>query len=259
MSSKNTLTSTLIPRVHALVPCGGTGTRAGTGIPKQYRQVAGQSVLAHSLAALGAVSRLAQIVVVVSAEDELIEEQPNIAWRAHRSESPYRLARCAGPTRAHTVGNGLAWLQEHGAEPNDWVLVHDAARCLVTPTQINQLIDACLHDPVGGLLAHKLPDTLKAGANGRVVHTVPREDKWLAQTPQMFRVKDLTQAMDAARESDYAHITDEASAMEAIGLAPLLVEGGAQNFKLTYAADFALAEAVLQARAGLATLNSNSD
>jgi 2-C-methyl-D-erythritol 4-phosphate cytidylyltransferase len=107
--------------------------------------------------------------------------------------------------------NGLRVLEAEGARPQDWVLVHDAARCLVTPRQIEALINACEHDAVGGLLAHKLPDTLKAEAGGRVVATVSRTDKWLAQTPQMFRLGLLTQAL--VRAGDAA--TDEASAMEA--------------------------------------------
>jgi 2-C-methyl-D-erythritol 4-phosphate cytidylyltransferase len=125
------------------------------------------------------------------------------------------------------------------------VLVHDAARCLVTPTQIEALIAACEHDAVGGLLAHRLPDTLKvASPEGRVADTLTRADKWLAQTPQMFRIGMLLDALERAGDA----VTDEAGAIEAIGLAPLLVPGSAQNFKLTYAEDFALAEALLHSR-----------
>jgi 2-C-methyl-D-erythritol 4-phosphate cytidylyltransferase len=135
-------------------------------------------------------------------------------------------------------------LLAQGADAQDWVLVHDAARCLVTPTQINALIDACLPDAVGGILALKLPDTLKREANGRVAQTVDRSDKWLAQTPQMFRLGSLRAALQAAGDA----VTDEASAIELAGHAPLLVEGSAQNFKVTYPQDFALAEAVLRSR-----------
>jgi 2-C-methyl-D-erythritol 4-phosphate cytidylyltransferase len=124
------------------------------------------------------------------------------------------------------------------------VLVHDAARCLITPAQIDQLIDACEHDEVGGLLAHKLPDTLKQEAGGRVAGTLDRSDKWLAQTPQMFRIGLLAQALGAARSAG-TPVTDESSAIEALGLSPRLVAGSAQNFKVTYPEDFALAEAIL--------------
>jgi 2-C-methyl-D-erythritol 4-phosphate cytidylyltransferase len=140
--------------------------------------------------------------------------------------------------------NGLAALLERGAAPLDWVLVHDAARCLITPQQIDTLIDACQGDMVGGLLALKLPDTLKREVDGRVAQTIERSDKWLAQTPQMFRIAELQQALRAAGDA----VTDEASALEFVGKAPLLVEGSAQNFKVTYRQDFALAQAVLMAR-----------
>lgn len=251
MSSKN-MPSSLQARCHALVPCGGSGSRAGAGVPKQYRMVAGRPVLAHSLAALAGVDRLAQVVVLVSPEDSHIAHFPMDGARV--SAVTCVVARCAGATRAHTVANGLAWLSAHGAQPHDWVLVHDAARCLVTSEQVNRLMDACLADTVGGLLAHKLPDTLKTCRDGRVAATVPREDKWLAQTPQMFRLGDLSRALSVSRSTDHAHITDEASAMEALGLSPLLVESGAENFKLTYPADFAMAEAILRAR-GLGSSN----
>jgi len=143
------------------------------------------------------------------------------------------------------VRQGLDALLQAGAETGDWVLVHDAARCLVTPGQIDQLIDACQHDAVGGLLAHKLPDTLKSEGSlerqGRVAATLDRGDKWLAQTPQMFRIGVLRQALALAG----AAVTDESSAIEMLGLAPRLVVGSAQNFKVTYPEDFALAEAIL--------------
>ena len=127
---------------------------------------------------------------------------------------------------------------------HDWVLVHDAARCLITSAQINQLLDACLDDEVGGLLALPLPDTLKAAQAGRVSATLPRGDKWLAQTPQMFRIGSLLDALQVAGDN----VTDESSAIEALGLQPKLVSGSAQNFKVTYPEDFSLADAVLQSR-----------
>jgi 2-C-methyl-D-erythritol 4-phosphate cytidylyltransferase len=127
--------------------------------------------------------------------------------------------------------------------------VHDAARCLVQAEAVQRLITSCQGDAVGGLLALPLPDTLKSEAGGRVQETVSREHKWLAQTPQMFRLQALHDALAAVAGSGFAGITDEASAMERMGLAPRLVEGSAQNFKVTYPADFALAEAILRSRA----------
>ena len=136
-----------------------------------------------------------------------------------------------------------------GVRPTDWVLVHDAARCLITPALVDSLIDACLPDACGGLLALPLPDTLKSESGRRVQATVPREDKWLAQTPQMFRLGDLLTALAATAASGFAGVTDEASAMEIAGHHPLLVAGSAHNFKVTYPQDFALAQAVLAIRA----------
>jgi len=188
----------------------------------------------HTLAAFAAVPRLAGVLVVVSAGDTFLDA----------ADAPYLIASCGGNTRAKSVFNGLNALLSKGAVAHDWVLVHDAARCLITPTQINALIDACLPDAVGGLLALPLPDTLKRESGGRVAQTVDRADKWLAQTPQMFRIGPLLQALQSAGDA----VTDESSAMEAVGQSPLLVAGSAQNFKVTYPQDFALAEAVLLAR-----------
>jgi 2-C-methyl-D-erythritol 4-phosphate cytidylyltransferase len=189
----------------------------------------------HTLAAFAAVPRLLRTLVVVAPGDRFLQPEASAAWV---------VVDGGGDTRAATVANGLAVLRSLGAGDEDWVLVHDAARCLVTPAQITQLIEACAQDPVGGLLALKLPDTLKREAAGRVAQTLDRGDKWLAQTPQMFRLGLLRRALQEAG----VQVTDESSAIEALGLAPRLVDGSAQNFKVTYPEDFALAEAVLQAR-----------
>ncbi len=221
-------------RLWALIPCAGTGSRAGSEGPKQYQPVAGKPMVLHTLAAFAAVRRLSAVLVVVSEGDVFFEHQ----------DATVLIAACGGATRAGSVFNGLSALRERGASADDWVLVHDAARCLITPEQIDALVDACHGDAVGGLLALKLPDTLKREVDGRVAETVERGDKWLAQTPQMFRIGALQQALQAAG----AAVTDESSAMEFVGQAPLLVEGSAQNFKVTYPQDFALAQAVLLAR-----------
>lgn len=236
---ENTLaTSRPSGRIWALVPCAGTGLRSGAQGPKQYQTVAGKPMVMHTLAAFAAVHRLQGVVVVVS-EGDTFFQIPNTTL-----EASILVASCGGSTRASSVLNGLSVLLEHGAADTDWVLVHDAARCLITAEQIDRLIDACLPDEVGGLLALKLPDTLKSETDGRAQTTVERSDKWLAQTPQMFRIADLTRALKSAGDA----VTDESSAMEAMGQHPLLVEGSAQNFKVTYAQDFALAQAVLLAR-----------
>ncbi|WP_231402318.1 2-C-methyl-D-erythritol 4-phosphate cytidylyltransferase [Caenimonas aquaedulcis] len=221
-------------RFYALVPCAGTGSRAGTPGPKQYERIAGQPMVWHTLAALQAVKRISRTLVVVAPGDGFFERNPTSAL----------VVPCGGATRASSVSNGLYELTRAGATDTDWVLVHDAARCLITPALIDSLIDACAGDEVGGLLAQKLPDTLKREAGGRVAETLDREDKWLAQTPQMFRIGLLMQALEKAG----GQVTDEATAVESLGLQPLLVQGGTQNFKVTYPDDFALAEAVLKAR-----------
>jgi 2-C-methyl-D-erythritol 4-phosphate cytidylyltransferase len=221
-------------RFYALVPCAGTGSRAGTNGPKQYERIAGQPMVWHTLAAFAAVRRIARTLVVVAPGDGFFERNPTSAM----------VVPCGGPTRAASVSNGLYELMRVGATEQDWVLVHDAARCLITPEFIDKLIDACMEDEVGGLLAYRLPDTLKQEEGGRVAATLDRENKWLAQTPQMFRIGLLMPALERAN----GQFTDEAAAIEALGHRPLLVPGGAQNLKVTYPDDFALAEAVLKAR-----------
>ena len=167
----------------------------------------------------------------------------------------FTLADCGGATRAESVFNGLNRLLACGAAGSDWVLVHDAARCLVTPALINCLIDACLaaadsSDLAGGLLALPVPDTLKmADDQQRATATLPRADKWLAQTPQMFRIAPLRAALAAQAGNGFAGVTDEASTIKAAGGRPLLVHGSARNIKVTWPEDFALAAALLQSRA----------
>ena len=232
------------PRCYALVPCAGTGSRAGMLQPKQYAAIAGRSVVAHTLAALDQVARLAATLVVLAPDDGQFEQAaPGFtgprAW----------VARCGGDSRAATVASGLAELQRRGARADDWVLVHDAARCLVRPVWVDRLIDACLHDPVGGLLALPVADTLKQASLGgdggdRVAATIDRSAKWAAQTPQMFRLAHLQKALAQAG----ATVTDEASAIEAAGQSPRLVRGEFENFKLTFPGDFALAARLLATR-----------
>jgi 2-C-methyl-D-erythritol 4-phosphate cytidylyltransferase len=228
-----------LPSCHALIPSAGSGSRTGLGRPKQYEVLAGRRILDHTLAAFLAVPALASVTVVVAPEQAADEGLP----------APVQVLAVGGSTRAESVFNGLSALLAQGVDADDWVLVHDAARCLVTPAQIQALMTACLEDAVGGLLALPLPDTLKVSSAGegpdRVRQTLERADKWLAQTPQMFRLGLLHRALMQAAASGFAGVTDEASAIEALGLAPLMVPGSAQNVKVTYPEDLALAEAVL--------------
>ena len=229
-----------------MVPCAGFGSRAGRDLPKQYVPIGGRPMVVHTLSALAKVERLSGILVALAPGDDLFAP----AWEQGAGPQRHRVwtAHCGGDTRAATVAASLAVLAEHGAGDGDWVLVHDAARCLVRPEWVDRLIDACARDEVGGLLALPLPDTLKQAAGDSVpprVHaTVDRDGKWLAQTPQMFRLGLLREALGRAGTG----VTDEASAIEALGLAPRLVEGAFENFKLTYPGDFALAERLLRSR-----------
>ena len=246
--SSSTLSSA--DRFYVVIPCAGFGSRAGTPLPKQYQTIAGLPMVVHTLNAFASVTRLSRGVLVVAPADghmdDVLKTYPQPLFAAVRK---------GGATRADSVGAGLRELLISGASETDWVLVHDAARCMVTSEQINALIDACHTDAVGGLLAHKLADTLKCETQeGRVAHTVDRADKWLAQTPQMFRLGPLLNALAHAGDA----VTDESSAMELMGQSPRLVAGNAQNFKVTYPEDFALAEAIFNSRLERRAMNAPS-
>jgi 2-C-methyl-D-erythritol 4-phosphate cytidylyltransferase len=220
------------------------GSRAGVGGPKQYAPLRGQAVVAHTLAALAGVSRLSATLVVLAPDDREFETQAP-GFLGERGW----VARCGGATRADTVAAGLQALRARGVADTDWVLVHDAARCLLQPVWVDRLIDACLADTgdgaIGGLLALPLGDTLKqADATDHVAATLDRRAKWLAQTPQMFPLGLLQRALAEAGTA----VTDESSAIEALGLAPRLVPGDIENFKLTWPEDFALAARLLETR-----------
>jgi 2-C-methyl-D-erythritol 4-phosphate cytidylyltransferase len=236
MNAPSPTTSSSV-RYFALIPCAGNGSRAGTAGPKQYERVAGQPMIWHTLSAFAAVQRIARTLVVVAPSDGFFERNPSTSAL---------VVPCGGATRAESVANGVRELRRAGATDNDWVLVHDAARCLITPDLVNRLIDTCAADEVGGLLAHPVPDTIKVEIEGRVAGTLSRDDKWVAQTPQMFRLGMLRHALENAGNSE--SVTDEASAIEALGYKPLLVLSGASNFKVTFPEDFAMAEAVLRSR-----------
>jgi 2-C-methyl-D-erythritol 4-phosphate cytidylyltransferase len=221
---------------YALVPCAGTGSRAAAGIPKQYVTIAGRAMVAHTLHALSQVPRLRATLVVLARDDD--------AFERHAEAFGGWVCRCGGATRAASVANGLDELLARGANANDWVLVHDAARCLLRPEWVDRLIDACVDHATGGLLALPVADTLKRSAGGVSAETVARDDKWAAQTPQMFRIGMLRDALMRAGNT----VTDEASAIEHAGGAPLLVPGEFENFKVTTPGDFDLARRLLESR-----------
>ncbi len=243
--------------MHVLIPCGGSGSRAGGDMPKQYQTLAGKPLLSHTLNAFAPLLARAELmsVTVVIAKDDTHFSNDLIANINPRIQA----VPLASITRALTVTNGLKYLLDSGdVRPDDWALVHDAARCLITTAAIRRLITACAQDEVGGLLAVPLADTLKTATSSQVLQvpqvprvsaTLSRDNKWLAQTPQMFRVRALYDALIAAGDA----VTDEASAMEHAGHAPRLVRSDALNIKVTYPEDFALAEAILQARTARTT------
>ncbi len=224
-------------RYFAIVPAAGSGARFGAAIPKQYLPLHGHPVLFHTLARLCACAELVRVIVVLAPEDTLWASESDWPMLGERLVP----IRTGGENRAASVRAGLAALAGE-ASPDDWVLVHDAARPCLTAATLQRLIGELRDDDVGGLLAVRVADTLKRdGGTGRVTATEPREGLWQAQTPQMFRYGLLTRALDAA-----GTVTDEAGAIEALGLAPKLVEGDVGNLKITYPADLELAGRILQ-------------
>lgn len=226
-------------RCFALVPCAGVGERAGTSLPKQYALLAGRPLVCHTLQALREAPALSAVLVVISPRDDHFERLVPAFEHDRRWLVPV-----GGKTRAETVLHGLQALRERGAVDHDWVLVHDAARCLLRPEWVERLITACAGDEVGGLLAVPVSDTLKREHDGRVLLTLSRRGLWAAQTPQMFRLGLLERALTRAG----AQVTDEASAIEALGLRPQLVAGEWENLKVTWPADLSLAERLLATR-----------
>lgn len=226
------------PFLWAVVPAAGIGRRMGAELPKQYLQIGGRTVLEHTLTALAGVDALAGAVVAVAADDRC---WPDVS-SGLSSMLAYPLFTAPGGTaRAESVLNTLDVLHEFAA-PDDWVLVHDAARPCVRADDLSALVTALRDDPVGGLLAVPVRDTLKqADAELRCATTVDRSRLWHALTPQMFRLGVLREALRAAQAAGVS-VTDDAAAMEHAGLRPRLIEGHADNLKITRPEDLVLAE-----------------
>jgi len=206
----------------------------GSEIPKQYLPLEGHSVLEHSMHRLSLNPAISGIVVVLSQDDPYWAKQ-RLDWMARPVTTV-----SGGRERCDSVLNGLRALATQ-ATAEDWVLVHDAARPCVRPQDIQTLISTCRGDPIGGLLARPVCDTMKqADAEGRVATTIPRANLWHALTPQMFRYGKLLQALEQARQQGL-EVTDEAMAMESAGMPARLVEGHADNIKITHPEDLALA------------------
>ena len=241
-----------LPQCHALLPTAGSGSRLGGDLPKQFQELAGKPMLAYALEAFASTPEIASIWVGVSPG---FIDNPVLAGLSGKSPL-IRFLPSGGPTRQETVRNTLAAMLQSGIPENDWVLVHDAARPGISRLLIQKLIKEVTQSGEGGLLAMPVADTLKmadahsaiAGNPARAMKTIPRDHLWQAQTPQMFGLKRLHDAIDEGIRLE-ADITDEASAMELAGVSPLLVEGVTRNFKVTHPADWDLMQTILQTSA----------
>ncbi|MEI7613205.1 MAG: 2-C-methyl-D-erythritol 4-phosphate cytidylyltransferase [Betaproteobacteria bacterium] len=223
---------------YALVPAAGSGSRFGAERPKQYLELAGRPLIYHALETLCRCERIDGVWVVLSPGDDWWSEYD---WSDLGDK--LKVVFCGGASRAESVANGLQAAVGDLAD-DDWVLVHDAARPCLSQAMLADLFDQLADDPVGGLLAVPVADTLKrSDAQQRVAATEPRDGLWQAQTPQMFRYALLSRAL-----SGNSSVTDEAGAIEACGLKPRLVRADATNLKVTFPADLRLAELILQGR-----------
>ncbi len=233
-----------MPKVFALVLAAGQGTRIGDALPKQYLPLAGKPMMFHSIESIAAVSRVERVFVVLSPMDRHWGEHD---WSAlpEKIEATF----CGGARRAETVLNTLEFLEGRIAK-DDWVMVHDAARPCILTELVEQFLDEVGDDPVGGLLAIPLADTLKrADELQRVADTLPRTGLWRAQTPQMFRYDVLRRGLAKKPAA-----TDESEAVESTGYnSPRLVQGESTNIKVTFAEDLQVAEMILE-RQGRITL-----
>ncbi len=221
------------PRHWALIPAAGVGRRFGAEVPKQYLELSGRPVIDHAIGAFVGHPGIAGCVVVLGGED---------GWWADTSgyaEHPTVQRAPGGAERCHSVRNGLDVLARLAAD-DDWVLVHDAARPCLRRADLDALLLALADEPVGALLAVPIADTVKRAEAERVAATVPRGDLWRAYTPQAFRVGLLRRALDQAEAQDLI-VTDDASAVELLGLRPRLIEGHTDNIKITRPEDLVLA------------------
>ena len=220
----------------ALIPAAGIGTRFGAGKPKQYVEINGKTVLQHTIDIFEKHPAIDLIAVIVSPEDQTFQTTPS---------SKTRVFRVGGASRAETVRNGVSALLAQGlAAEQDNILVHDAARCCLPPEALTRLIEEAGGQEQGGILAVPVADTLKrADGKNHIGETVSRAGLWQAQTPQLFQTALLHRALSA---EDLSGITDEASAVEKLGVQPLLVQGDTRNLKLTLPQDEFIVRLLLQ-------------
>ena len=221
-----------------IIPCAGSGSRLGATIPKQYINICGtKTILDYTLESFLAVPLIDKIMVVVSHNDNMIDD-----ILAKYNDNRLIMHKIGGETRAETVLNGLKKLSGD-INDDDWVLVHDAARCLITSELIIKLINELQNDSVGGILAIPVYDTVKKVVDKKIQATMPREQIYLAQTPQMFRYSILYRALS---NYDLTLLTDEASAVEKTGVNVKIVIGDSSNIKITHIGDLNLAKFLLK-------------
>ncbi len=228
-----------MPNYFAVVPAAGTSTRFDATLPKQYTTLANRPVIDHTLDVLCRHPLISKVIVALAANDA--------HWKkTAASRHPKVHTVAGGKERCNSVLHGLEFLD---AAPQDWILVHDAVRPCLRDTELSKLIVALQDDPVGGLLAIPVQDTLKRGGPdpATAIETLDRTNLWQAQTPQMFRFNMLLKAIRAALQAQLP-ITDDAHAMERFGKTPRLIHGSATNLKLTTPHDLHIATALLQLR-----------
>lgn len=224
---------------YVVIPAAGTGSRMKADLPKQYLMLNHQALIAHCLDLFSEADEIDAVYVVLSEADNDWETHVNAA----KLHPKVKVLSCGGATRAQTVLNGLIAIADQVAD-DDWILVHDAARPGLSYTLLKSLIDQLKDDAVGGLLALPLADTLKrANTEQRVAQTIPRNDLWQAQTPQMFKYAVLKKALMLTKDTVP---TDEAQAIEALGLTPKLINGALRNLKVTYPQDLIVVSALMQ-------------
>lgn len=229
-------------RLVAVIPAAGTGSRLGAAMPKQYLEIEGRSLLAWSLDAVLACDDISVCAVALPSQ-QACEEFLTTTHRERGGDRVVdRVVACVGgATRAESVSAGIAALAAHiDLQDSDWVLVHDAARPCLDRRDVDKLVAQVLSRDTGGLLAQRVSDTLKEVTDDQLVaSTADRNKYWLAQTPQMFRIGELSKALSRLQEQTF---NDEASAMETAGYPVQIVEGSVSNLKVTYPEDLELAE-----------------
>ena len=229
----------MLPGCWAIVPAAGLGLRVkGSPVSKQYLRIEGKTILEHALAPFINNEHILGVVVVLHEDDQ------NFSELTIDCKNKELWTVIGGASRMQSVSNALAHLQSY-ADKGDFILVHDAARPCLTETDLQKLIDTCIEDAVGGILATPLRDTIKQVSDHTVIKTIDRDQHWRALTPQMFRFGLLSQAMEDALQNKVT-ITDEASAIEAFGFRPRIIEGDARNIKVTTTDDILIAQLFLQ-------------